>query len=98
MKTTKEWWGLLGVIMFCLLCIGLGIMICVAITGCGVHAELVKPDGTTIYYNRGWLSPENVTVEGEGIKITIGEQAAQKALIEGVLKMGIAIGSGGVVP
>lgn len=81
--------------------LALTIVLCVAfqaMLGCGVHAELVKPDGTAIYYNRGWLSPENVTVEGEGIKITIGEQAAQKALIEGVLKMGIAAGGGGVVP
>jgi hypothetical protein len=102
MKTNFSWanfnWGLVGVIAFGLLCIALGAMICMVMTGCGVHAELEKPDGTRIYYNRGWLSPENVTVEGEGISITIGEQASQKAMIEGVLKLGIAVGSGGVVP
>jgi len=68
------------------------------IVGCGVHAELEKPDGTKIYYNRGWLSPENVTIKAEGFEVTIGEQAAQKAMIESLIKLGITIGSGATVP
>ena len=85
---------LISIMLLCTLCLSAGCGVWVEI---GIDPKTGKP--SVLYENNRLFAPENVTINTpDGWEIIMGEQASQKALIEGVLKLGIAVGSGGVLP
>jgi len=74
------------------------LLVIAIISGCGVHLEY-DPVGKKFIYDRTLMQPENISgkatlPDGTTIEINIGENATQKALVEGAVAAGAAAALG----
>lgn len=74
------------------------ISLMVILCGCEVHLEY-DPETQSFYYRRVMMQPENITGEAilpDGTKVTIsvGENATQAALVNGVIRTTAEVLSG----